>query len=122
MKFVTVPILILLLATQAFSKWVMLVEFRLNRDFIAANLCENRAKPQTKCGGKCQLVKAMAGEENSNAPVQQQKTKFTETLFPFEALTPDENVAAVSVVLFFSPETNRASHIPLFAVFRPPIV
>jgi hypothetical protein len=53
MKFITVSILIFLMATQAFSKWMVLLEFSWNREYIANNLCQNKARPQSQCGGKC---------------------------------------------------------------------
>ena len=77
MKFIAIPILMILIATQAFSKWVMLFEFQLNRDFISKNLCENRAKPNLKCGGKCQLMKAMEKEEKGNE-TKEKKRKIEE--------------------------------------------
>jgi hypothetical protein len=39
--------------------WVQ-VSFELNRTYIARNLCENRAKPELKCGGQCYLMKKLA--------------------------------------------------------------
>src|SRR5688500_2940830 len=66
MKFITVPIFILLLLTQTFSKWFMVAGYTMNKDFIAKNLCENRDKPKLLCNGKCQLAKKMAAEESSS--------------------------------------------------------
>lgn len=47
------------MTAQAFRKWVILLECNRNRDYSAQNLCANRTKPQLKCGGKCQLTKAL---------------------------------------------------------------
>lgn len=66
MRFIIVPIFLILVATQTFSKWFMLMEYQLNKDYIAANLCENRAKPELKCHGKCQLMKKMKQEEKED--------------------------------------------------------
>ena len=68
MKIIVIPILMLLIATQAFSKWVMLLDFKWNKDYIAQNLCENKAKPMLKCEGKCHLKKMMAEEEQDTNP------------------------------------------------------
>ena len=74
MKFIAAPILILLLVTQTFSKWVVVISFNLNRDYIAKNLCENRYRPVLKCNGNCVLMKKMKQEEkqeqNAPAPVK----------------------------------------------------
>ena len=39
MKIIAVPILILLVMTQAFSKWVMIFQYEVNKNYIAAVLC-----------------------------------------------------------------------------------
>lgn len=36
------------------------LDFELRRDYIVANLCVNRNRPQLKCDGKCYLAKRIA--------------------------------------------------------------
>ena len=42
------------------------IDYAINKDYIAKNLCENRAKPKLNCNGKCHLMKQLkkAGAEN----------------------------------------------------------
>ena len=40
------------------------MEYQVNKDFIAKNLCINRAKPSCCCQGKCYLNKKMAADES----------------------------------------------------------
>ncbi|WP_147300375.1 hypothetical protein [Dyadobacter luteus] len=47
---------------------LLYLDFEIRRDYIIANLCENRNKPQLKCNGKCYLAKRLAEVEK-----QQQK-------------------------------------------------
>ncbi len=70
MKFITVSILILLLLSQTFSACFVVMAFRLNREYIANNLCENRTKPQLNCKGNCVLMKKMKqeAEKEKQAP------------------------------------------------------
>lgn len=70
MKFVAVPILLLLIMTQVFSNWFVVLSFKLNRDYIAKNLCENRYRPKLNCKGNCVLMKKLKEEEKKeqNAP------------------------------------------------------
>jgi hypothetical protein len=70
MKFFAVPILILLIMTQVFSKWFVVLSFKLNQDYIAKNLCENRYRPKLNCKGNCVLMKKLKQEEKNeqNAP------------------------------------------------------
>jgi hypothetical protein len=67
MKFVLVPILMMLVLAQAFSKWLLVAEYKVNRDFIAKTLCENKTRPKLHCNGKCQMMKKLAEEEKQNS-------------------------------------------------------
>ncbi len=124
MKFIAAPILFLLLLTQIFSKWLLVAEYAVNKEFIAKNLCVNKAKPKLKCHGKCQLMKKMAEEtENSNSGSGSGTIKSNLS----EAL-PNHDL---SNVFMFTPPTNRISHnaiylllkytAPLAAIFHPPL-
>jgi len=81
MKLVLVPVLMILLLTQSFSKWIIVMEYGLNRDFISKNLCINKAKPQLHCHGKCQMMKKMAEEEKQNGTKETTKLKFQDLVF-----------------------------------------
>ena len=48
---------------QASSSLVIFSGFRLNQDFIAKNLCENRFVPKSHCHGSCHMMKEMKKEE-----------------------------------------------------------
>ena len=63
MKLVAVPILILLLMTQTFSRLFVVMSFRINQEYIAENLCENRYRPKLQCKGNCVLMKKMKQEQ-----------------------------------------------------------
>lgn len=52
------------MAVQTFSKWCLIVEFRINRDYIAKNLCVNRSRPSCCCKGKCYLNKKLAEDQS----------------------------------------------------------
>lgn len=56
---------------QTFSTVMIVAAFYANRDYIAANLCENRDKPRMQCNGKCSLNKQLAKEAEHQAPVPQ---------------------------------------------------
>ena len=57
MKLLATPILILLLLTQVFGKWLLIADYTINKEYISKNLCINREKPKLNCAGKCQLAK-----------------------------------------------------------------
>ena len=62
---------------QCGMKAIIWADFKINQDYIAKNLCENRTKPKLKCKGNCQLMKALkkeaAQEQQSNNSL---KNKF----------------------------------------------
>jgi ribosomal protein S19 len=41
------------------------LEYALNKEYIAKNLCVNRDKPKSCCQGKCHLKKELAKNDNS---------------------------------------------------------
>lgn len=54
---------------QIFGKLVILLNYEINKEYIAKNLCENRSKPTLNCKGHCQLKKQLEKEEkNEQAP------------------------------------------------------
>jgi len=66
--------LITAFALQNFSKLALAFSYEINKEYIAKTLCENRAAPEKKCNGKCQLKKDMKEEErNQNIPSKQVK-------------------------------------------------
>jgi hypothetical protein len=55
-----------LVLLQTFSKTWIVVCFKLNEDYIAANLCEKKAVSRNNCQGKCQLKKQLEQTEAQN--------------------------------------------------------
>lgn len=55
------------------------LDYAINQEFIAEELCENKAKPQLACNGKCylqnELEKASQEESPTNAPENKKKTE-----------------------------------------------
>ena len=50
------------------------LNFKINQDYIAKELCENKEVPKMNCNGKCYLAKQLAKqekEEEEKAPVEQ---------------------------------------------------
>lgn len=49
------------------------VDYIVNYDYIANQLCENKAKPELKCNGKCHLMKELAKASEAKNPFHQTK-------------------------------------------------
>ena len=90
MKHIAIPLFILLVLAQSFGKWAVVLQWELNRSFIAMELCENKAKPASKCGGKCQLAKHLEQEEKHNS--QRTIEKFASTTLLFSEAVADTQV------------------------------
>jgi hypothetical protein len=62
---------------QTFSKLGYIVNYAVNKNYIAKNLCENRGKPKMKCNGKCHLKKQLAkAEKNESQGKSDSKEKW----------------------------------------------
>ena len=125
MKFIAATIFIFLLLAQIFSKWILVADYSINKQFIAEKLCENRDKPKLQCNGKCQLAKKLAAEEDQNNKTSSgnsiAKTSFSEVVmndtFLLTALAGP--VSSISFNNFYL----AAMPIPFpSSIFRPPLV
>lgn len=120
-KYPVTILLILLVAAQSFSKWCLIAEFQVNRDFIARNLCVNRLNPISCCKGTCFLNKKLADDEDKQqAPVKggQQEEVLLQVHRP-ENLLPEPVVTAVSV-MHSTRYVQRAAQEYLPSFFAPP--
>jgi hypothetical protein len=113
-------LLLVIVMAQTFSKCWVVVSFAINQRTIAATLCENRAKANSTCQGKCYLRKKMAAQQKQeSAPLNGGKEKFEVLLF--NELSEEMNI---------EPFTMIATHIPTYrmatlqqeaaAIFHPP--
>ena len=64
--------LLVALSVQTFQQTLLVLDYRLNRKAFAAN-CTNKARPQLKCKGKCQLMKKLAAEEKKKEQTPERK-------------------------------------------------
>ena len=70
-------IFFLTLIAHTFSQVMIIGEFMINQDFIAAELCENKEEPELECNGKCYLKKELKKDEERK---QDEKTSKVEVL------------------------------------------
>lgn len=48
---------------QLSGKFIVLVNYAINKDYVAKVLCVNKNKPQMHCNGKCHLKKQLKTED-----------------------------------------------------------
>ncbi len=98
-----------------------LLEYNLNKEYIASVLCENRNKPELACNGKCYLNKQLekSQEENHNHSVPQiDLSKYPVTPISYNKYTLKEVETSNKLEYFYvakHPQKYTSS------VFRPPI-
>lgn len=114
-------ILLLVMLTVTFSKWVIIAEFKINQKYISENLCVNKNKPRSCCHGKCYLGKQLVKDEKSDAQDLPQKGKekvdiqlFFETKNGSEIIADKELPLLISYESAFTPQSYNAD------CFRPP--
>ena len=117
---------IILIALTLFLKPVFpVVDYVVNYDYITKVLCENKAKPELKCNGKCHLMKELAIQAEKDTPLQNNK-KITSS--EFEVLFFQE-IASIQFTQVFIHDTsinldhysNQYFHLNSSNVFHPPI-
>ncbi|PAW93260.1 hypothetical protein CKK33_07010 [Mucilaginibacter sp. MD40] len=116
---ITAYLLIVALVSANFSRFFIYAGFELNRNYIAAKLCENRNKPQLHCNGKCYFMKKLkqAEENKSTEERQAQKNLFQEAFY-----NQAERVTFYSVLLSVTPVPNHRIALPqqIQDIYQPP--
>jgi len=71
------------------NQWGAVAYYRVNQDYIAKNLCENRDKPMLNCNGQCYLAKQLkAFEEKEQKSNSERLEKMPEVVLAFQAIEP----------------------------------
>jgi hypothetical protein len=121
MKYIAATILLLLMLTQTFSKWMFVLEYELNQKFIADKLCVNKAKPSLHCNGKCYLAKKMITDEQPQPGSQKTPVfKFVELNYVAPAIEGNNFAPAISSALTSSRYISFEYESPVDDIFHPP--
>jgi hypothetical protein len=88
-------IFFLTLVLHTFSQVMIIGQFAINQEFIAAELCENKDEPELECNGKCYLAKELKKDEERKH---------------------DDQVSKVEVLLFCESKIVSVDSIPVFHV------
>lgn len=102
------------------------LEYVFNYDYIVKELCENKAKPEMKCNGKCHLMKELAkASENDNPASKDKKTLHTEFEILFLEKSPSFEIANLNYPVQKEINMNYSDlyfYENTIAVFHPPAV
>jgi hypothetical protein len=122
MRFVVTPILILLVMSQTFNHWFMVMGFRLNQDYIAKNICENRFRPKMNCNGNCVLMKKLRQQEKEeqNSPVTV-KLELSTIIISSRSFFANTDFTSVFIAKSYLPLLNTGKPVDRTAsIFHPP--
>lgn len=119
-QFIVAIFLILAILTESVSRSIIVIDFELNRDYFAKELCVKKDIPDNCCKGSCALKKELKQEdEREKSPVNGISIKneivyFIQDQFCFHFY---RNESTVQTAMFVKPvEAGFAG-----AIFRPPL-
>lgn len=102
-----------------FSRLFVFASFELNRDYIAAELCVNKDKPQLHCNGQCYLSKKL--EEAAKKEKKQEK-ELQKSCFQEAFISKVTSIKIFQEVLdtINTPEPQFCAISKLTSIFHPP--
>ena len=98
MKSVIALLLFVAMQLPLMNQWGAVAYYRVNQDYIAKNLCENRDKPMLDCNGQCYLAKQLkAAEEKEQKSNSERLERMPEVVLAFQAIQPIFSASFVPV-------------------------
>jgi hypothetical protein len=73
MKRIVALLLFLAMQVPLMNQWGAVAYYRINRDYIAENLCVNRDKPMLNCNGQCYLAKQLQKADSALQAKEQEQ-------------------------------------------------
>lgn len=120
MKLLLVIVSLTLLIKPVFP----VLEYFINYDYIVTELCENKAKPELKCNGKCHLAKELAKAANNDFPNSTDKkiaAQQYETIYFQEIETITFNLhTSKNTLTIPNYYANNYHHLAIDGTFHPP--
>jgi hypothetical protein len=121
-KSIWLPFMLLVMLVHIFSHGFVLLHYKLNYKFISEKLCENRAKPQMNCNGKCHIKKTLKqlnnpAKEKSSSPI----IEFSQYIVMDSYLEPSISFN-LSVIQYPHIKNERKCIEFHDSIFHPPLV
>ena len=97
------------------------LDYAMNKDYIARVYCENKEKPKMHCNGKCHLMKQLK-KAAEQTPRSHAVSIVSENFFPHYSPTSDLITPKYSELPFTLSDLwqEPVSSVHLLSVFRPP--
>lgn len=120
---------VLLISIQSFYQGLIYTYYVLNKDYIVAQLCENKAKPALECDGKCHLRKVLQVSKDRNTQESEPFLPSLEeikppVLFCKDVMPLSLRLEAYNVLDFYEDAPFEYlfnyHYTPVFTAFEPP--
>jgi hypothetical protein len=121
LKSILTYLLFISFAIQVMGSSITFLAYELNKDFIAKNLCVNKAKPKLHCNGKCHLMKELKKEEKRNESPENNSLLKTELVQICSFTTPFHFSFTVHQAVQYPIITEATCKINSPSVFHPPL-
>lgn len=125
MRRIVAFLLTMMIAVQTFYNLGVTIYWLANRPYIAAELCENRDRPEMHCEGKCFLKKKLTeafdkarGKQKPEAPILKKGIELAEQLLPEPWPPAAEPIAQYALLVPTTPAFIKLALIKAF--FHPP--
>lgn len=105
---------------QVSTKFTIVVNYALNKEYIAKTYCENKARPKMHCNGKCHLKKQLEKQEKKEKPTNTSKEKFEVQFFSNQKIEVDLSSLFFKEREFVSFYDNNLLINDLRSIFQPP--
>ncbi len=115
-------ILLIVMAAYLILPALPVIDYLINKDYIAKNLCINKDKPKSCCKGKCHMVKQLQ-KTNQNS---EKDPKNTGNRIQIKALDeyildiPSHNYLAINSIKHLAFNTSEPEQPACSAIFVPP--
>lgn len=108
----------IIVAGSSFNKAIVLLDYNMNKNYIAAELCEKRNIPKSCCQGKCFLKKQLQKEESpKNGQTSQKDDQGIQWFWESESNNHDNSFNGI---FLFPHYQLKPCSILLPSVFHPP--
>ncbi|MET6996476.1 hypothetical protein [Chitinophaga defluvii] len=116
-------LLMLIWLCQLSGRYFVMLDFYINQNYIAKNLCINRDKPQMHCNGKCSLKKKLNEEDRKNQENPERKAENRSEIF-YPLITENRTVPQPETIntIYTHPDCIGTPIDQPAVIFHPPAV
>ncbi|WP_153799936.1 hypothetical protein [Foetidibacter luteolus] len=123
LNYICASLLLGLILLKTMAMPIACLQYNINQEYIAENLCENKSRPEMHCNGQCQLKKQLDHANDSNESTAEKGIAKSVSAEYFEPVV-SHSFAIETRILNFNLPSNI--HSQLLAghkenIFHPPL-